>query len=348
MPDRILIVDDEPDILNLVKMILEGERYQVVVASNGEEALQKAETEMPDLILLDLVMPGKSGLEVCRILKSQAKTKIIPVIMFTALGRDVDMKLAIESGADGFFIKPCTSERLFAEVKQCLKKVRAWKFSKQLGLEHRSLSGKKILFEFEPSVPYERIVRDFAFECAFQGELTHVLTRRSSAVQQALDDLEGVELIELTPQLMISSILADHPDKPLSLVCDSLTDIILSEGPQSAYKFARNTLEIMSEPRITAVFLLNASAHEVKEVNSIRSLFKNQVSYGKQGMTIIRIDPADREIKKQDKTEPKVVTSPVKTQKCPNCGSENLPMATYCYHCNSSLRQGTKPGAFLQ
>ena len=79
-------------------MILEKEGYWVSSASNGEEALQLLEQHDPDLVLLDLVMPGKSGLEVCEIIKTQARTKNIPVIMFTALGRDVDRKLSAWAG----------------------------------------------------------------------------------------------------------------------------------------------------------------------------------------------------------------------------------------------------------
>jgi two-component system response regulator VicR len=112
MPDRVLVVDDERDILNLTKMILERKGYQVIVTPHSDEALSKADAETPDLILLDLVMPGKSGLEVCRILKSQSKTKHIPVVMFTALGRDIDRSLVKEAGADSHFMKPFTAEGL--------------------------------------------------------------------------------------------------------------------------------------------------------------------------------------------------------------------------------------------
>ena len=79
-------------------MILEKEGYWVSSASNGEEALQLLEQHDPDLVLFDLVMPGKSGLEVCKIIKTQARTKNIPVIMLTALGRDVDRKLSAWAG----------------------------------------------------------------------------------------------------------------------------------------------------------------------------------------------------------------------------------------------------------
>lgn len=129
MVDKILVVDDEPDTVNLAKMILETERYQVLVASDGVEALQKAKVELPDLILLDVILPAKTGLEVCKILKSQDRTKHIPVIMFTVLskiiGDDVSKKHADESGCDGYLAKPFTCEGLLTEVKKQLDQVKA-------------------------------------------------------------------------------------------------------------------------------------------------------------------------------------------------------------------------------
>lgn len=124
MADTILVVDDEPRIRELTQMILEDKGYRVITAENGVEALQKAERETPDLVLLDVVLPGISGVEVCRILKSQAKTRSIPLVMFTVLGRDVDQRLAEESGCDGYFLKPFTPEDLFSEVKKYLKKIK--------------------------------------------------------------------------------------------------------------------------------------------------------------------------------------------------------------------------------
>lgn len=116
------MADDEPDILNLAKLMLEKEGYAVSTASDGEETLQKAEAEIPDIILLDIVMPGKTGLEVCKILKAKHKTRNIPVVMFTVLGQDVDRKLAKEAGGDGYFAKPFTLESLLTEVRRHLDK----------------------------------------------------------------------------------------------------------------------------------------------------------------------------------------------------------------------------------
>ena len=286
MPYRILVVDDEPDILNLTKMILTKRGYQVIVASDGEEALRKAEAEAPDLILLDLVMPGKSGLEVCRILKSQAKTRHIPVVMSTVLGREVDRTLTKEAGADAHFTKPFTSVALLTEVKRQLDATKGSKFSKQLGLEHDKLKGKKLLLEFDPSTPYERIVRDFVLECASDGEKVIVLSKIGNPVYNAVQGEEGVEILPLTS--MVSQI-AESEDQPMTLVYDNITDLVVSAGAQSAYGQLQNMLGFLSPERVTALFLLNPAAHDQKETYSLRGLFSNQLAYGKQGTTIIKI-----------------------------------------------------------
>jgi len=288
LPDKILIVDDEPDTVNLAKRILERKGYQVITASNGEEALQKSDSDMPDFIFLDVVMPGKSGLEVCRILKTQAKTRLIPVVMFTALGRDVDRKLSKESGADGHLTKPFASESLVGEIKGQLDGIRGSRFSTLLGLGHDTLKGKKILLEFDPSTPYERLVRDFALECVSHKEKIVILTKKGSSVQRALDGDEGIELVDLTPQTILSPIIQQHPSVALGLVYDSLTDLALSVDVQAAYKFARSALELLSEPRMSALFLLNPTAHEAKDVSSLRGLFASHMTYGKQGVENVR------------------------------------------------------------
>jgi CheY-like chemotaxis protein len=121
-----MVVDDKRDMADAAKMVLEMEGYDVLVAYDGEEALRKAEAELPDLIFLDMQMPGKTGLEVCKILKSSAKTRQITVLLFTASGLKVE-DLVVQAGADGFFRKPFAPEDLVAEVKKRLDQARARK-----------------------------------------------------------------------------------------------------------------------------------------------------------------------------------------------------------------------------
>ncbi len=122
MPHRVLVADDELDIRFLVKTILEKNGYEVLLARDGAEALQKARSEVPDLILLDVMMPERSGWEVCRILKSQDNTRHIPIVMFSALSVILDnhdvQQQAKEVGADDYLPKPFNATELINMVRK--------------------------------------------------------------------------------------------------------------------------------------------------------------------------------------------------------------------------------------
>ncbi len=114
--NRILVVDDEADVLELVKTILVGSGYEVFTASSGEEALVTATSFNPDLIILDIVMPGISGLEVCRLLKNRKNGGGNPIIVMTALNRDIDRKYISEAGADALITKPFDITQLISTI----------------------------------------------------------------------------------------------------------------------------------------------------------------------------------------------------------------------------------------
>lgn len=118
----VLIVDDEEDILELVRYNLEKEGYKVFSASTGEIALQLARTESPDLVVLDLMLPGIDGLDVCRVLKNDPKTKSILIIMLSAKGEEADVVTGLELGADDYVSKPFSPRVLLARVKSALRK----------------------------------------------------------------------------------------------------------------------------------------------------------------------------------------------------------------------------------
>jgi two-component system alkaline phosphatase synthesis response regulator PhoP len=118
----ILVVDDEEDILELVKVNLLREGYKVIVAADGEEALKLSKAQLPNLIILDLMLPGIDGLEVCRTLKGDPKTEHIPVIMLTAKGGETDIIVGLEVGADDYVTKPFSPKVLIARVKRVLRK----------------------------------------------------------------------------------------------------------------------------------------------------------------------------------------------------------------------------------
>ena len=115
---RILIIDDEPDFVEMVKMRLEANSYDVVTAFNGEEGIQKAETEHPNLILLDVMMPGSDGFAVLKKLKSIPSTRYIPVVMLTAKRESKSIMTACDRGAVDYIIKPCESQELLKAVRK--------------------------------------------------------------------------------------------------------------------------------------------------------------------------------------------------------------------------------------
>jgi len=119
---QILVVDDELDILEMTRIMLESSGFEVITASDGEKALEIVEEKTIDLILLDAVMPGIHGLDVCRALKRNPKTKIIPIIIFSALGTGVDMMLDDQDKADAYLSKPFTRKILLDKVQVHLEK----------------------------------------------------------------------------------------------------------------------------------------------------------------------------------------------------------------------------------
>ena len=119
---KIVAVEDEPDILEVVQYNLSREGFQVVTASSGDEGLRAVMREAPDLVLLDLLMPGLDGLEVCRKLKSDPMTQRIPIIMVSAKGEESDIVLGLGVGADDYITKPFRPKELIARVKAVLRR----------------------------------------------------------------------------------------------------------------------------------------------------------------------------------------------------------------------------------
>ncbi len=120
--EEILIVDDEEDILELIRFNLSNDGYECSSVSSGEEALKKARSEIHDLIVLDLMLPGLDGLEVCKALKKDPKTEQIPIIMLSAKGEESDIVIGLELGADDYITKPFSPRVLMARVKTVLRR----------------------------------------------------------------------------------------------------------------------------------------------------------------------------------------------------------------------------------
>ncbi len=117
---KILIVDDRSEVVELVKVTLEGEGYQSIDASDGSEALEKIRLEKPDLILLDIVMPKMDGFEVLSEVRKDPKTKDIPIIMLSAKGQKLDQEKGKELGATGYIIKPFSPSALLKRIEEIL------------------------------------------------------------------------------------------------------------------------------------------------------------------------------------------------------------------------------------
>ena len=117
---RILLVDDEPSIVKMVGKRLEVEGFDVVVAMDGQEGLTKAQTEHPDLIVLDLMLPKLNGYEVCTMLKQDARYQKIPVVLFTAKAQEKDEKLGLECGANAYVRKPFRAQELLEKIRSLL------------------------------------------------------------------------------------------------------------------------------------------------------------------------------------------------------------------------------------
>lgn len=119
---NILVVEDDLDIRELISFNLQNEGHQVFEAKDGEAGIDKAREKLPDLILLDLMLPGMQGLDVCRIIKSGQETKETPIIMVTALGQEEDIVKGLETGADDYITKPFSIKVLIARVNAVLKR----------------------------------------------------------------------------------------------------------------------------------------------------------------------------------------------------------------------------------
>jgi DNA-binding response OmpR family regulator len=120
MTKKILIADDEPNIVTALEFLLQRNGYEVYIARNGEGALKLVEEHKPDLVLLDVMMPLKSGYEVCQRMRERADWRHIKIIMLTAKGRDVEMSKGLSIGADLYITKPFSTQELVAKINGLL------------------------------------------------------------------------------------------------------------------------------------------------------------------------------------------------------------------------------------
>jgi len=122
LPQQVLVIEDEEDIRELVRYNLSREGYQVSIAATGEEGLASLERRRPDLVVLDLMLPGIDGLSVCRKLKGNARTETVPVVILTAKGEEADVVIGLNLGADDYITKPFSPRVLTARVRAILRR----------------------------------------------------------------------------------------------------------------------------------------------------------------------------------------------------------------------------------
>ncbi len=119
---RILVVDDEIYIVHILEFTLTMEGYEVLTASDGEEALRRVEQDRPDLVVLDIMMPKVDGYEVCRRLREDEEFRTLPVILLSAKGRPIDRETGLEVGADDYIVKPFSPRRLLEKIRDLLER----------------------------------------------------------------------------------------------------------------------------------------------------------------------------------------------------------------------------------
>jgi two-component system phosphate regulon response regulator PhoB len=185
---NILVVDDEDDIRELIRYNLAREGYHVTTADNGENALKEIRNRRPDAVILDLMLPGMDGLEVCRTLKQSSEMSQMPIIMLTAKGEDADMVTGLEMGADDYIVKPFSPRVLCARVKAVLRR----KSSHANVQETLQFAGILI----QPEQHSVRLDGKPVELTATEFKLLHVLARRPGWVfsrDQIVDSVRGAD-----------------------------------------------------------------------------------------------------------------------------------------------------------
>jgi len=174
---RILVVDDEPDLVRIVKDVLEGEGYVVSAAKHAQEAFKKLKDTKPDLLILDIKLPGMNGIDICKTVKNDDRLASIPIIMLSTKADDSDKILGLEVGADDYIAKPFNPGELLARVKAVLRKTQYQEDSPRvlrckdlmIDLNERTVDIKKN--------PVDLTKKEFELLCVLMKKLGKVLDR---------------------------------------------------------------------------------------------------------------------------------------------------------------------------
>ena len=142
MTNKVMVVEDEPVLLDTLAYNLKKQGYEVVTASDGQQAIQLARKERPALLILDLMLPGMDGFEVCRVLRQEMA---VPILMLTARADEVDKVVGLEVGADDYMTKPFSMRELMARVKAMMRRERM--IREELAAQEPVLAGKQLIFD---------------------------------------------------------------------------------------------------------------------------------------------------------------------------------------------------------
>jgi two-component system alkaline phosphatase synthesis response regulator PhoP len=183
--ETILVIEDEEDIQELIRYNLSKERFRIEPALSGEDGLKKLRKSPPDLVLLDLMLPGMDGFDVCRALKKNEKTQQIPVIILTAKGEESDVVTGLELGADDYIVKPFSPKVLVARIKTVLRRKSAAPVDKSQPLTINELvihpGRREVLFR---NIPVELTNMEF--------QVLHLLASKPGWVFSRYQIVEGV------------------------------------------------------------------------------------------------------------------------------------------------------------
>ena len=188
--ERILVVDDEEDILELVHYTLTRAGHSVTAVGSGEEALKAARAATPDLVVLDLMLPGVDGLEVCRLLRRDPRTKEIPIVMLTARGEETDIVKGLELGADDYVTKPFSPKVLVARIRAVLRRRGAPETDESQRVERAGIA-------IDPRRHEVKVHGKLVTLTHTEFKLLHLLVRRPGWVftrQQIIDAVQGEDV----------------------------------------------------------------------------------------------------------------------------------------------------------
>ncbi len=213
MTARVLVVDDILPNVKLLEAKLSGEYFDVITASSGAEAITKAETQGPDIILLDVMMPGMDGFETCQRLKNNAATAHIPVVMVTALTDATDRVRGLESGADDFLSKPVNDVALMARVRSLVRlkmMVDEWRTRENTATQF-GFAGGKVGFSAEPSEKARvLVIEDRAFE---SEKFVETLKRDEDTVMPARSGEQAIAIAQQNDfDIIVVSLNLEHED----------------------------------------------------------------------------------------------------------------------------------------